>query len=99
MLGDMMKQLQQQVEEAKKRLDTITVDAEAGNGAVKITCTGNREIKTIDISQDLLSSDKEELEDLLIVAMNRVLEKANNVHESEMQGTAKGMLPGMPDLF
>lgn len=98
MFGDMMgkmKEAQQKMEEAKKRLDSIYVDVEVENGAVKITATGNKKIKNITLSDTLLSSnDKEAIEELLMLAVNRVLEKAESVNEAEMQNVAKGMLPG-----
>jgi DNA-binding YbaB/EbfC family protein len=102
MLEDMMGKLgdmQQRMEEAKKKLDAILVNAEAGGGAVKVTITANKEIKNITISEELHKGDREELEELLTVAMNRALAEAEKVHESEMRNTASGMLPGMEGLF
>ena len=37
----------------------------------------------------------EELEDLLIIATNDALEKAESVNESEMKAASAGMIPGM----
>ena len=102
MFGDMMGKLQemkQKMQESKKRLDLITVEGEAGNNAVKIRATGNRQIKSVEISAELFSADKEELEDLLVIALNRALEKAEKVNEAEMAGAAKGIMPNMPGLF
>ena len=102
MFGDMMgklQEMQQKMEESKKKLDSITLEAEAGGGAVKVTITGNREIKNISISEELHKGDKEELEEVLAVAVNRALAEANNVHESEMRNSASGLFPGMPGMF
>lgn len=91
-----LQEMKQKVEETKKRLDTITVEGEAGsdNKNIKVRVTGNRQIKSVVISDELLN-DKEELEDLLVIALNRALEKAEKVNEAELAGAAKGMLPGM----
>ena len=98
-MGDMMGKMQemkQKSEEVKKRLDTISVNTDAENGLVKVICTGNRKITSIEISEELMSNgDKEQIEDLMILAINRVLEKAEKVSETEMAGVARGMLPGM----
>ena len=98
-MGDMMgklKEMQQRSEEVKKRLDTISVNAEAENGMVKVVCNGNRKISSIKISVELMqANDKEKIEELSLLAINRALEKAEKVAEAEMQGVAKGMLPGM----
>jgi len=39
--------------------------------------------------------DKEQIEDLTLLAINRALENAEKVYEAEMKNVAKGMLPGM----
>jgi nucleoid-associated protein EbfC len=101
MLDDMMgklQEMQQRMEETKRRLDAINVEAEAGNGAVKITVTANRTVKNISINEELHKGDKEELEDLLVVAMNRALAEAERVNENEMRNAASGMLPGFPGM-
>ncbi|MCI5057091.1 MAG: YbaB/EbfC family nucleoid-associated protein [Flavobacteriales bacterium] len=102
MFGDMMDKLQnmrQQMDEVKSRLDNVTVKGEAGNGKVTVIATGNRKIKEIKIDPALMTSDPEELEDLLIMALNQALENAEKVNESEMQGAASGMLPGLEGLM
>ncbi|KAA3645100.1 MAG: YbaB/EbfC family nucleoid-associated protein [Bacteroidetes bacterium] len=99
MFGDMMGKLQemkQKSEEVKNRLDTMSVEADAENGLIKVVCTGNRKITSITIDQSLMADgDKEQLEDLTVLAINRALDKAEKVAEAEMAGIAKGMLPGM----
>ncbi len=98
-MGDMMgklKEMQHQSEEIKKRLDTVSVEGESENGAVKVVSTANKKITAILFSDDLIqSTDKNRLEELTIIAVNRTLEKADKVAEAEMQGVAKGMLPGL----
>lgn len=90
-----LQEMQQKVEETKARLNTITDTGEAGNGKISIVATGNREIKSITINEELTNLDKEELEDLLIIAMNKALENAESVNESEMKAASAGMIPGM----
>ncbi|HEU4555272.1 MAG TPA: YbaB/EbfC family nucleoid-associated protein [Chitinophaga sp.] len=99
MFGDLfgkLQEAQQKMEEGKERLSHVTVDGEAGDGAVKVVATGNREIKHITIADRLLAPEnKEDLEDLLITALNRAMKNAENVWESEMKGLAGGMLGGL----
>lgn len=89
-----LQEMQQKVEETKARLDTILVDGEAA-GKVKVTLTGNRGVKSVSIAPELSELDKEELEDLLIIALNQALEKAEKVNESEMKAASAGLIPGM----
>ena len=97
-MGDMMGKMQemkQKSEEVKQRLDTISVSADAENGSVRVVSTGNRKITSITISDELMKEgDKDQIEDLTLLAVNRALEKAEKVAEAEMAGVAKGMLPG-----
>ena len=93
---DQMKQLmeiKQRMEETKKRLDAIELDAQ--NDYVKVTATGNRKIKNITI---LKTEDITALQAKLLSAVNEALEKADNVMQSEMLGATKGMMPDMPGL-
>ncbi len=99
MFGDMMgklREMQQKSEEVKKRLDTISVEAEAENGRIRVISTANRKITNLEIDSDLIKDqDKEQIEELILLAINRALEKAEKVAEAEMAGIAKGMIPGM----
>lgn len=88
---DQMKQLnelKEKMEETKKRLDTIEVISE--NDYVKVTVSGNRKIKQIEVLQ---TDDKLVLASKLEAAVNEALGKADNVMQSEMMDVTKGMLP------
>ncbi len=94
---DKLKEAQQNVEETKKRLDTVMVSGEAGNGKVKVTVTGNRKVKDISIDESLLE-DKEEVEDYLIIALNDALAKANSINDAELASAAKDGMPNIPGM-
>ena len=106
MFGDLMgmmgklKETQKKVEETKKRLDTVLIDEISSDGKVKITLTANREIKSLEISDELLS-DREQLEDYLIVTLNKAISKATSINETELSAVAKEGMPNIPglDLF
>jgi DNA-binding YbaB/EbfC family protein len=106
MFGDMMnmmgklKETQKKVEETKKRLDTVLIDETSHDNKLKITLTGNRTIKSIEIDDELLQ-DKEQLEDYLILTLNKAIEKATKVNEAELAAAAKEGLPNIPgmDMF
>ena len=96
-----LKETQNKIEETKKRLDTVFVDEQSTDGLLKITLTANRKIKSITIADELLE-DKEQLEDYLILVMNKAIEKATKVNEAELDAVAKmdmPMIPGMDNLF
>jgi DNA-binding YbaB/EbfC family protein len=95
-----LKEAQQKVEETKKRLDTVLVDENSSDGKIKITLTANRTIKSISIDDSLLN-DAEELEDYLIITLNKAIEKASKINENEMAVAAKSGMPNIPgmDMF
>lgn len=95
-----LKEAQEKVEETKKRLDTVLIDETGADGAVKVTVTANREIKAIRIDDSLLE-DKEELEDYLILTLNKALSRASAINEQELAIAAKSGMPNIPgmDLF
>lgn len=90
-----LQEAQQKMQESKQQLSAVLVTGEAGNGLVKVTATGNRQIQNIEIADELLSADnKQELEDLLLSALNRALANAEQAWENEMKNAAGGMLGG-----
>ncbi|GGH76744.1 MAG: YbaB/EbfC family nucleoid-associated protein [Bacteroidetes bacterium] len=98
-MKDMMAQLQQaqaKVEEAKARLDTITVEGKSSNGKVVAVVTGNR--KVVDLTIDSSLEDTEEIADLVVIAMNDALAKAESVNEAEMGAAAKSSMPNIPGM-
>ena len=107
MFGDLMgmmgklKETQEKVKATKERLNTVMVDEKSTDGLLHVTLTANREIKSISIDESLLG-DKEQLEDYLIITLNKAIEKATRVNETELGAVAKeGMpnIPGMDSLF
>lgn len=97
---DKLKEAQRKIEETKTRLNTVLVEGTSGNERIKVIVTANREIRSINISDDLMN-EKEALEDYLIIALNKALEKANAINEAEMAAAAKDGLPNIPgmDMF
>lgn len=104
MFGDLMgmmgklKETQQKIEDAKKRLDTVLIDEQSSDGLLKVTVTANRAIKSLTIDDSLLE-DKEQLEDYLILTLNKAIERATAVNEAELAAVAKEGMPNIPGLF
>ncbi|RMG77988.1 MAG: YbaB/EbfC family nucleoid-associated protein [Bacteroidetes bacterium] len=93
---DKLNEMKQKAEESKKRLDTIYVKGESPDKSVTVTMNGNRVVKSINFSDGFFSKDQEEIEDMLVIAVNKALENAEKVYEAEMQSAAKNILPNMP---
>lgn len=106
MFGDLMgmmgklQEAQKKVEETKKRLDTVYIDEQSSDGLFKVTLTANRTIKSVTIDDSLLE-DKEQLEDYLVLVMNKAIRKAQAINEAELGAAAKEGMPNIPgmDMF
>ncbi|MHA3787147.1 YbaB/EbfC family nucleoid-associated protein [Flavobacterium hauense] len=103
MFGDIMgmmgklKETQQKIEETKKRLDTVLIDEQSNDGLLKVTMTANRTLKSVSVDDSLLE-DKEQLEDYLVLVMNKAIAKATNVNEAELGAVAQDGMPNIPGL-
>ena len=93
-----IKETEAKVEESKKRLDTVMIDEKSSDGLLKVTVTANREIKNIEVSEELLK-DKDQLEDYLVLTMNKAINRASQVNEDELGAVAREGMPNIPGLM
>ena len=103
MFGDMMgmmgklKETQQKVEDTKKRMNTVMIDESSTDNKLKVTITADRQLKSISIDDELMQ-DKEMLEDYLILTLNKAIERATDVYDTEVSAVAKEGMPNIPGL-
>ena len=99
----MFGQIEEMQKNLKAKLDTITVDAQAGDGMIKVQANANRKLLNIEIDPSLVKDgDAEELEDLMLIAVNRVLDMAEVKAAQETQTLMSSILPpgmNLPGLF
>jgi len=95
-----LKDAQEKVEATKLRMNTVLIDEQSSDGLLKVTITANRELKNIEIN-DILLRDKEQLEDYLILTLNKAIEKATKINDTEVSAVASEGMPKIPgmDLF
>lgn len=100
MFGDLMGNMKEQQKEMRRKLAEFKVEAEAGDGAVKVVANANRELLDIQFDKQKLDwEDAEMVQDLIIAAVNTALEKAAEKEAEEAQNIMKNMLPpGLGDL-
>lgn len=95
-----LKETQKKVEETKTRLDSVLIDEKSNDNLLNVTITANRSIKSITIDDSLLE-DKEQLEDYLILTLNKAIARATEVNETEIAAVTKEGMPNIPgmDMF
>lgn len=104
MFGDLLGNMEEKQKAMKEKLNTIILTEEIEDGAIKVSANANREITNISITREAINiEDSEQLEDLLIEVVNRVLVKAAEQEAIESQKMMKDMMPpglgGLGDLF
>ncbi len=92
-----LKETQKKVEATKERLNSVMVDEASSDGLLKVTLTANRELKSISIDDSLLE-DKDQLEDYLVLILNKAIEKASKINEAELAAVAKEGMPNIPGM-
>jgi DNA-binding YbaB/EbfC family protein len=101
-INNLMKQamkVQQDMEKAKEELADKSVEASSGGGAVKITATCDKVIKSVEISQDVVDPDDiEMLQDLIMAAVNEALRKVDEEVQAAL-GKYTGGMGNIPGLF
>jgi len=97
---DKIMEAQQKAGEVKQRLDAISVSGTAEGGKITVNANGNKVIQSISIDPEFFKeADREELEELLLVAINKAMEQAENVSQSEMAAMTQQMFGGLGNLF
>jgi DNA-binding protein YbaB len=97
-IGDMMGKLQEmkkRAEETKLRLGATIIKTDGAGGDITLELNGNRELKSIRISDALQHGDKAELEKQLLLTFKKAMKEADQINEEEMKKAASGLLPGM----
>ena len=97
-MNNMMKQLKKAQENMQKKQEEIEATIlEVDKGMVKVEITGKKEIKSITIDPEVVDPDDVEmLEDLIMVAVNEAIAKADDLMNSEMGKLTGGL--GIPGL-
>jgi len=100
-MNNMLKQaqkMQKQMAEMQEGLAEKTLEVSAGGGAIKVTVTGEKQIKDLVISPDVVDPDDVEmLQDLVISAVNEALRQMDETVNNQMSKITGGM--NMPGLF
>lgn len=101
MFGDLFSKAEEQQKAMREKLADIVIETEAGDGAIQVKANANKEILNIRFNKELLDwDDQDQVEDLLLVAINRAINLATEKEAEASQALIKDMLPpGMGNLF
>jgi DNA-binding YbaB/EbfC family protein len=88
-----MQQMQDRMAKVQTELDSETVEASAGGGAVRVVMTGTQKVVSVAIDP-AAAGDSEMLQDLVVAAVNEALELSKQLGAAKMQAIASGL--GLP---
>jgi len=88
-----VQQMQDRMQKVQKELESETVDASAGGGAVKVVATGAQKLVSVRIDPEA-AGDPEMLQDLIVAAVNEAMDKSKEMASAKMQSVASGL--GLP---
>ena len=90
-------QMQEEMERIQSEIEEKTVEATAGGGMIEVKANGKKEILSIKIKPDVVDpEDVETLEDLVMVAVNDAIKKADEMMTEGMSAVTGGInIPGI----
>ena len=101
-LNQLLKQAQQmqaEMAKAQEQLKEETVETSAGGGMVKVTMSGDLQLREIKIAPEAIDpEDPELLQDMVTAAVNEALRSAQELAASRMGGITGGLGGGLPGL-
>jgi len=94
-MNNLMKQaqkMQKSMEQSKTELEAKSFEATSGGGAVKCVVGGDRVIKSVTISPEVVSeNDAEMLEDLIVTCLNDALSQIAAAYEDMLSQAGGGL--------
>ena len=92
-----LKETQAKVKATKERLHSVILDEASEDGLLQVVITANRTIRSISID-DRLMHDREQLQKVLLLTLNKAITRATEVQETELSAVAKEGMPNIPGL-
>jgi hypothetical protein len=88
-----VQQMQDRMAKVQTDLESETVEASAGGGAVRVVATGAQKLVSVVIDPEA-AADTEMLQDLVLAAVNEALEASRQLAAKRMQAITGGL--GLP---
>ena len=84
-----VQQMQDRMNKVQAELETETVEATAGGGAICVVATGTQKLVSVTIDP-AAASELEMLQDMVVAAVNEAMEKSKEMAAAKMQAVASG---------
>ena len=84
------KKMQEEMKIAQEEIKSTFCQGESGSGAIKITMTGEYRVTKVEIDESLLT-DKETLEDLIMIALNDASSQISEISKAKLKNVTGGI--------
>ena len=91
------KKMQEKMKEVQESLKNIEVEGLSGGNSVRVILTGNHEMKSIKITEELKKENQDIINDLIIAAYNDAKDKLKKKTSSEISKVTG--IPNLPPDF
>lgn len=90
-------EIKKKVDQLQKELAKITVEADAGHGAVKVVMNGQQKLISVKITPEALDAAKaQRLEENIVKAVNDAVEKSQKAGAKQLASLTGGLkIPGL----
>ena len=85
-----VKKMQEDMKVAQEEIKSISCQGESGSGAVQVTLSGEYLVTKIEIDESLLT-DKEMLEDLIMIALNDASSQIREISKAKLKNVTGGI--------
>ena len=85
------KAMQEKMKEAQEQIKKIEVDGMSGGNLVKVTLSGDYEIKSIEITDNAKEESQEVINDLIIAAYNNAKDNLKKKSAEELSKVTGGL--------
>ena len=87
--------MQKELEKANEQINATEFEGSASNGLVKVTINGENKVLAVNIDPSILNpDDKEMIEDLIMIAVNDAIDKADELKKDRFGSMASAF--GLP---
>jgi len=96
-IKDKIEKAKQEVIDTKERLNKVYIDKTSPCGAVRVSVTANKQIHDLKIDPAAFENASE-LAETLKATLNRALEEAGKIQETELKNAFAKHLPDIPGI-
>ena len=84
------------MDKAQSELKDMRIEVLSNDKMLEITLDGNKNLISLNIDKELLSEDKDFIEDVFISALNKANKEADMRIKEKMTEATGGMMPNLP---